>query len=183
MNTMLRNPHPTDAEPLVGDAADRPAETFGDEVPTGDAETGEIKPEEAADAITSAFGSGVEVLDSKTDAEAAQDNILKRMAKAQSLDDLFGVFEGKSSQLLVGKVVTVTDFELGWYTPRDRDTRIRSATILCSEDDKELDFFTTAPNLVGFCIMAKSIGAVPFTAKIASDTTRAGFNALRFERA
>lgn len=180
---MLRNTNPEHQNIEVTNAMRSRTETFGDDLPTADAETGEIKPEEAADAITSAFGSNVEIVDAKSDAEAAQDNILKRMAKAQSLDDLFGVFEGKSSQLLVGKVVTVTDFELGWYTPRDRDTRIRSATIIATEGETELDFFTTAPNLVGFCIMAKNIGAVPFTAKIASDTTRAGFNALRFERA
>jgi hypothetical protein len=151
--------------------------------PKADEETGEITPDAVPDAVSAAFGNTVEVVDERTTAEAAQDNILKRMAKAKNLDDLFGVFEGKSSNLLVGKTVTVNDFELGWYEPKDRPGRIRSATILCNEGDTELDFFTTSPNLVGFCIMAKNLGQVPFTAKIGSDETRSGFKALRFERA
>ena len=173
--------HTTSGTEQAG-AEDQPG-TFGDEAPFDQDATvaqGETLP------MFPGFGAAIVA---EADPEAAQRSIVKRMLGAQSLDELFAVHEGQSSEHLVGKTFLISGVEWGTYTPSEptADGSIRTiplarVTAVDTATDRACDFPTTAPNLTAFLWQAEQLGAFPFRAKIGSVKSSRGYEVLRFER-
>lgn len=105
-----------------------------------------------------------------------------RFSKAQSLEDLFGVLEGTSSQDLVGRVVEIRT--VAW-APYESDQGVIPLAICEAANTgtgELLEFATTSQMLTLFIRQAELIGALPFQARITEKVTRSGQKALNFER-
>ncbi|MGH2876216.1 MAG: hypothetical protein ACRDLV_08200, partial [Solirubrobacteraceae bacterium] len=88
-----------------------------------------------------------------------------RFSKAQSLEDLFGVLEGTSSQDLVGRVVEIR--AVAW-APYESDKGVIPLAIceaVNASTGEILEFATTSQMLTLFLRQAELIGALPFQAR------------------
>jgi hypothetical protein len=153
-----------------------------------DAETGEIPDEqavsedEAGRMLASGFLGGNFPIEVAEDPLAIQKSIVARVFQATSLDELFGVWEAKTSDQLEDMTVKVLDAEFSTYTPVDGNGPMPLARVTYESNDKQDTFITTSPNLTSFIAQAQNLQALPFTAKIVGSRTRSGQTALHFER-
>ena len=106
----------------------------------------------------------------------------KRFMAAETIDDLFNVLDGNTSQSLVGRRVQIR--AVAW-APYQSDAGIIPLAV-CDAADVEtgeaLEFATTSQALTMFVRRAELIGALPFNARITETKTRSGQTALNFER-
>lgn len=112
-----------------------------------------------------------------------QARFARRFAQAGSLEDLFRVLEGTSSQDLVGHTVEVRGVQ---WAPYGSDQGVIPLAICDAVDagtGEVVEFATTSAMLTLFVRRAELIGAIPFKARITEQTTRSGQKALNFERA
>jgi hypothetical protein len=116
------------------------------------------------------------------DPRAVRERFAKRYIQAQTIDDLFDVLEGNTSQAMIGRKLRVS--AVAW-APYESERGIIPLAILTAADmdtGEVLEFATTGESLTMFIRRAELIGALPFEAKIASKRTRSGQTALNFER-
>lgn len=107
----------------------------------------------------------------------------QRFVKAESLDDLFNVLEGNTSNAMIGRRLEINRVQ---WAPYESDRGVIPNAI-CQAADLDtgelVEFATTGQMLTMFIRRAEIIGALPFRAKIAGRKTRSGQTALNFERA
>lgn len=105
-----------------------------------------------------------------------------RFARAQTIDDLFDVLSGNTSKDMVGRTLQITS--VAW-APYESERGVIPLAICMAADahtGEVVEFATTSEALTLFIRRAEVIGEIPFTARITSKKTRAGQNALNFER-
>ena len=117
------------------------------------------------------------------DPSAQRLKFAKRFARAETIDDLFGVLEGNNSQALVGHTVKITGVE---WQPYESDEGIIPNGIIEAVDTatgEVIEFATTSEMVTLFIRRAELLGLIRFTAKITQKKTKAGNQALNLERA
>ena len=105
-----------------------------------------------------------------------------RFMRSETIDDLFNVLQGNTSDKMVGRTIEVR--EVAW-SPYESDRGIIPLAVCQAVDvstGEILEFATTSDMLTMFIRRAELVKALPFDAKIASKRTRNGQNALNFER-
>jgi hypothetical protein len=118
----------------------------------------------------------------KRDPEQAAARIEQRFVQAETLDDLFAVFEGTASKDLAGRVVEVQGVEWDEYLSERGPIPLAVVTAYDLREGEPLMFTTTSGALTMFLAKATILGALPFKAKIAAKKTSSGQTALNFER-
>ena len=116
------------------------------------------------------------------DPREATARFARRFMIAESLDDLFNVLEGNTSQAMVGRTIEIK--AVAWV-PYEADIGVIPNAICQAVDTATgeiLEFATTSSALTMFIRRAELIGEIPFEAKIAAKKTRSGQTALNFER-
>lgn len=106
----------------------------------------------------------------------------RRFAAAETIDDLFNVLSGTSSQGLIGKSLEIT--AVAW-APYESDQGVIPLAVCTAIDlptGEVIEFATTGGMLTLFIRRAELIGALPFQARITEKLTRSGQKALNFER-
>ena len=105
-----------------------------------------------------------------------------RFQRAETIDDLFNVLQGNTSDKMVGRAVEIRSVE---WAPYESDRGVIPLAV-CQAVDGEtgemLEFATTSDMLTMFVRRAELIGAFPFRARIVEKKTRTGQTALNFER-
>lgn len=117
------------------------------------------------------------------DPDAVMARFAARFMRAETIEDLFGVLEGTSSQDLVGRSVEVRGVQ---WAPYESDRGVIPLAVCDAVDlstGEAIEFATTGGMLTIFIRRAEIIGAIPFNARITEKTTRSGQKALNFERA
>jgi hypothetical protein len=147
-----------------------------------DTETGEMTQEQAVAIVDDKFFAQVGIAIPDTDPAAIQAQIVARVMKAETLDQLFGVWEAKTSDQLENKVVTVRSVEWSGYNAEIGLIPMAKVQAYDEIDKKDIDFISTAPNLTSFIAKAGQMGQIPFTAKIVGVKTRNGQTSLHFEK-
>lgn len=145
--------------------------------------TGEITEDVAASMVLDIFKESGALKDDGDSPEAIQQRIVQRIFESQSIDELFGQWEMLSSDQLEGRTFTITRADFDLYTPNEGGGAVPLAKVYATEDDRSVQFITTAPNLTAFIAQCDRHGWLPFTAKIVGSKTRRGFTSLHFERA
>jgi hypothetical protein len=115
------------------------------------------------------------------DPQAVAARFASRFAKAESIDDLFGVLKGNSSKDMVGRTIAVTGVS---WAPYESDRGIIPNAICEAVDlrtGEVIEFATTSQMLTLFIRKAEMIGALPFEARITEKKTLSGNMALNFE--
>lgn len=116
------------------------------------------------------------------DPRAVMDRFAQRFQAAKTLDDLFAVLEGTSSQDLAGHSVEIRG--VAW-APYESDRGIIPLAICDAVDlgtGEVIEFATTGEVLTMMLRRVELIKAFPFRARITAKKTRSGQNALNFER-
>lgn len=116
------------------------------------------------------------------DPQAVRERFAKRYMAAETIDDLFSVLEGNTSQAMIGRKLRVN--AVAW-APYESERGIIPLAICTAADldtGEVVEFATTGESLTMFIRRAELIGALPFDAKIAQKRTRSGQAALNFER-
>jgi hypothetical protein len=153
------------------------------DLPPADDETGEITENVATSLILDAFkGAGVQQAEAN-DPMVIQQQIVNRLLKAQSMDDLFSQFEAKTIDKYEGEIITIHSVEWGIFNSDDGPIPLGRLEITTPKDDSKSIVIATSPNLTAFVATAERLGGLPFTTKIVGAKTARGFTALHFERA
>lgn len=116
------------------------------------------------------------------DTAAVTARFAERFLKAESLDDLFNVLQGNSSQDMVGRRVRILGVS---WAPYESDRGVIPLAIADAVDidtGETVEFATTSAMLTMFIRKAELIGELPFEARITAKKTRSGQTALNFER-
>ena len=116
------------------------------------------------------------------DPEAVMDRMRNRVRKASSLDDLFDVLNGTSSDGLVGKSFEFVG--VSWQPYQAERGVIPQAVcdVVDLKTGEATEFVTTGSMLVEFLRQAQVLNSFPFRARIVEKTTKSGQKALNFER-
>lgn len=155
-----------------------------DEVaPPADPNTGEVTEEGAMAMISKEFFTDAGIALPDNDPLEIQKAIVQRVMAASTLDDLFGVWEAKTSDKFENTIIDVMGVEWGVYHADYGDIPLARVNMAAHPEKKPDVMITTSPNLTSFIARAAAIGALPFTAKIVGSKTRNGQTALHFERA
>ncbi len=117
------------------------------------------------------------------DPEEVQARFARRFQQAQSLEDLFSVLEGTSSQDLVGHVLEIRGVQWAPYGSDRGTIPLAICDAVNLGTGEAIEFATTSGMLTVFIRQAELIGALPFKARISEKLTRSGQKALNFERA
>lgn len=149
---------------------------------TVDEDTGEIDEAAAVALVDDKFFSAMSIELPVMDPIEIQRQITGRVMKAESLDELFRVWEAKTSDQLVGKIVTIRSVDWSGYNASYGVIPLAKIIAYDEIEKKDMDFITTAPNLTSFIARAMQLQLLPFTAKIVGNQTRNGQTALHFER-
>jgi hypothetical protein len=118
----------------------------------------------------------------ENDSNEASARIASRMLKAESVDDLFDVLDGNSSDKLVGKSLTINGVTWQLYKSDRGDIPQAVVDAVDKATGEVLEFVTTGGMLVYFLRRVEMLGKFPFDAKITEKTTKRGNKALNFER-
>jgi hypothetical protein len=148
---------------------------------------GEILPVPADQGEVTFAGVSFPVTWSEADPEVVQQRIMGRLFAAETLDQAFDVWEGDSSDALVGKTYEI--LEVAWmpYEAVKEDGSTKTiplaevSAVNCGTGEKET-WTTTATNLTGFLAWAENHDKLPFKARIQGELTRRGRTVLRFAR-
>lgn len=112
-----------------------------------------------------------------------QKRFAARFERAETMEDLFGVLEGTSSQDLVGHTVEIRGVQWAPYESDQGTIPLAICDAVDVSTGEVAEFATTSGMLVLFIRKAELIGGLPFKARIAEKLTRSGQKALNFERA
>lgn len=118
----------------------------------------------------------------ENDSSEASARIAQRMLKAESVDDLFDVLDGNSSDKLVGKSLTINGVTWQLYKSDRGDIPQAVVDAVDKSTGEVTEFVTTGGMLVYFLRRVEMLGKFPFDAKITEKTTKRGNKALNFER-
>lgn len=116
------------------------------------------------------------------DPAEVRERFTARFMRAETLDDLFNVLQGSTSQDLVGKRVQIRGVAWAPYMSDDGIIPLAICDAADVETGEALEFATTSQMLTTFIRRAELIDALPFNARITETKTRSGQNALNFER-
>lgn len=106
----------------------------------------------------------------------------RRFAQAQTIEDLFNVMEGNSSQTLIGRKVQINGVQWAPYEADDGIIPLAICEAIDLETGEVIEFATTSSACTMFIRRAELIGALGFQAKITSKKTRSGNTALNLSR-
>lgn len=116
------------------------------------------------------------------DPAAVQARFAARFARADTIDDLFNVLDGNTSQDLIGHTLEVQSVT---WAPFESDRGIIPLAVCEAVDlgtGEVIEFATTGMMLTMFIRRCELIKEIPFRARIAAKKTRSGQTALNFER-
>ena len=147
-----------------------------------DPATGEMTADEANKSIAKAFGIEFVADTTERDVEAIQRDMLSRVYKGNSLDELFDALQGKSSDALVGRSFEIHHVKWDVYNSNNGPLPLAKVTATDLATNVEDEWITTAPMLTVFLKRAEELKLLPFKAKITEKKTRSGQSALNFER-
>jgi hypothetical protein len=116
------------------------------------------------------------------DPREAQARIAARFVKAETLDDLFNVLEGRASKDMVGRRLEVHGVSWAPYQSDEGTIPLAIVNAVDVDTGELVEFATTGRMLTMFIAKAELIDALPFKARITSVKTRQGRDALNFER-
>ncbi len=106
----------------------------------------------------------------------------ERFGRAETLDDLFNVLSGTSTQDIVGRKVQILDVD--WQAYQADDGVIPNA--ICQGVDLDtgevLEFATTSGMCTMFIRKAELLGLLPVSVKIVENLTTNNRKALNFEK-
>lgn len=106
----------------------------------------------------------------------------ERFDRAESVDDLFNVLEGNSTQNMVGRKVKVLDVAFQAF---QSDQGVIPNGICQAVDlatGEAIEFATTSIMCTAFLRKAQLLGLLPLEVRIVEKQTRNGNKALNFER-
>lgn len=112
----------------------------------------------------------------------ANSRFAERFGRAESLDDLFGVLSGNSSQNMVGRRLEIQAVD--WIAYQADAGVIPNAICLAADIDsgEVLEFATTSGMCTMFIRKAELLGLLPIRVKIVEKITKSGNKALNFEK-
>lgn len=112
----------------------------------------------------------------------AEKRFAARFDRAENLDDLFNVLEGKNTQNMIGRRVEIREVE--WQAYQADQGVIPNGICLAVDIDsgEVLEFATTSGMCTKFIRKAELLGLLPVKVKIVEKTTKDGNRALNFER-
>ena len=147
--------------------------------PTADVETGEIAEDVALQALDLAFPG----LEASNDTTAVVQRMIDRTMRAESLDELFSVREGNSSDQFVGRTIEFQQVSFDMY--RTDEGRLIPIASISGKDIKtgeSLEFVSTAAAVTSFLYRAAQLDALPFAARMVEKATKRGQKAIVLER-
>lgn len=116
------------------------------------------------------------------DAHEVNARFADQYSRAQTVEDLFGVLEGRSTKDMVGRKVQING--VSWAPYASERGIIPNA--ICNGVDlntgEVLEFATTSQALTLFLRRAEMIDALPISVRIVEKRTASGNTALNFER-
>jgi hypothetical protein len=116
------------------------------------------------------------------DPREAQARIAARFVKAETLDDLFNVLEGRTSKDMVGRRLEFHAVSWAPYQSDEGTIPLAIVTALDMDTGELVEFATTGKLVTMFIAKAELIGQLPFSARLVSVKTRQGRDALNLER-
>jgi len=144
--------------------------------------TDETTDAEAANDVP-ALWDGIDMqLPERRDPVEVQRDILSRMAAATTLDELFDVHGGTSSDDLIGRRFRITDVTWSIYDSDKGPLPLAQVASVDLDTGQKADWITTATNLTGFLAVAQRNGLLPVEVKVDGVKTRSGNTALVFRR-
>ena len=116
------------------------------------------------------------------DPQETESRFAGRFKRAETLDDLFSVMSGNSTQTMIGRRLEIQEVDFVAY--QADDGVIPNAICLAADIDsgEVLEFATTSGFCTKFLRKAQLLGLLPVKVKITSTLTRSGQNALNFEK-
>lgn len=121
-------------------------------------------------------------LPSTLDPETIAQAVVNRVMASETVEQMFDVWEGETSDKLVNRVFTILDAEWGWYDSETGPIPLAMVNAVNKETGEVTVFPTTSRNLTAFIFNAQERHLLPFTARIIGEHTRSGRTALRFGR-
>lgn len=116
------------------------------------------------------------------DPATIQRRITERVMEADSLEELFDVWEAPTSRNLANRAFKIVGVRWGLYEAEGGPVPLAEVDALDLSTNKRERFVTTASNLTSFLVRAHQLDEIPFEARIVEVTTRQGRTALRFGR-
>lgn len=104
----------------------------------------------------------------------------ERLDRAETLDALFAVTSGTTSDDLIGKVFEVLAVEWDAYESDGGLVPLAIVSAVDKSTGEKAEWATTAAMLTRFIRRAEVLGLLPFTARIEGKRTRSGQTALNF---
>lgn len=116
------------------------------------------------------------------DPDAVRERIQARYKRAETIDDLFDVMGGGTSNRWIGRRIEVRSVAWQPYEADRGVIPLAVCQVLDLDTNKDDEFVTTADGLVGFLRAAQLMDAIPFRAKVVEKATKNRRTALNFER-
>lgn len=117
------------------------------------------------------------------DPREIQRDILRRMASAETVDELFAVHSGDDSRKLEGRRLRILSADWDIYEADDGPVPLAHIKAVDLESGDEVPFRSTAGNLTGFIAVCEQQGWLPQDVVVVGNTARSGRRVLHFERA
>lgn len=146
-----------------------------------DAETGEVLENPEA-SLQQAFGGFAFPVPAERDPQAAVRRVIDRVMNAGDLDSLFDVWEGKTSDELVGHVFEIHGVTFDQYESDQGPVPAVEVDAVDLGTGKRTTWWSSATNLVAFLVRAEQLSLFPFTARVMEESTSSGRKVLRFGR-
>ena len=134
------------------------------------ADTGDLQPMAASEV-------GVTV---QRDPERIARLMAERMDRAETLDEMFAVTAGSTSDDLIGKTFELLAVEWDAYEADQGVIPLAIVTAIDKSTGDKVEWATTAGMLTRFLRRAEVTGNIPFTARVEGRKTRSGQTALNF---
>lgn len=109
------------------------------------------------------------ITDSRSAGERIHDVVIGRMAKAETLDDLFGATEQRYASTYKGHTMRIESVNIVQRIDDSGEVKVGAeVTAFDITDDRDIDFYTSAKEVVPFLAKALSMGWLPVTIKLGS---------------
>jgi len=122
-------------------------------------------------------------IDWNTDPLAVQRKIVDRIFKAQTVDEVFEVYEGDATSALANKVFTVLEVSFAPYESEHGVIPMAHVDGTLEGDGEITSWRTTSTSIVAMLAKLHALQAFPLKVRIVGSKTRGNFTAYHLEKA
>jgi hypothetical protein len=118
-----------------------------------------------------------------TDPLQIQRNIVERIFKADSVDEVFNVYAGDATASIENKVFRVTGVDFAPYESEHGVIPMAHVTGAVAGEGEEMTWRTTSTSIVAMLAQLTALGAWPLDVRVVGAKTRGNFKAYHLEKA